>query len=578
MKHSNQDQESQPPQPDRTGRDTNTKDNLPTVLWQYLTVIVALLRQDWPIWLISLVTFMNGSWSIASILLTRIPERVQYFLPFGVFHWTRSLTLVMGFVLVYLSSHLFQRRRAAWWVAIFAAGLETIAHVIHLRTWFTALPQATTLTLLLVFKDRFSVRSESRSIRMGFVLLVGSILIALLYGTIGFWVLDKHDFGISFSITDSLIRTLRQFLLLGNSDITPVSSEAKWFLQSLDILGIVAGSFATYSLFRPIVFRFVQLPQERARATAILKKYGHSTFDYFKVWPDKSFFFSPKRESFIAYRTSNGIAFCLADPVGPDDDREVVMRAFQQFCAANGWLIAIMMPDNADAYKTLGFSLVKIGEVAVIDLNYFAAYTCDSKLLRRIRRKFEKDGYQFTRYKSPVPPLVLDEAQQVSQQWLALPHHREYGFFQGRFDRVYMEQCNLCILREINGKMVAFVNEVPSYRSGEASFDLMRYVPGSHWGTMDYLFTRMMLDLKQEGYITFNFAVAPFAGIGQRADATLVEKAVNQIFERLDWFLHSKGLRQYKLKFEPKWRDSFVAYQGGPVGLIRIGLSVNKIL
>ena len=73
-------------------------------------------------------------------------------------------------------------------------------------------------------------------------------------------------------------------------------------------------------------------------------------------------------------------------------------------------------------------------------------------------------------------------------------------------------------------------------------------------------------------------AVAPFASIGQRPDATLTEKAVNQIFERLDWFLHSKGLRQYKLKFEPRWEDTFVAYQGGPVGLIRIGLTVNRIL
>ena len=63
-----------------------------------------------------------------------------------------------------------------------------------------------------------------------------------------------------------------------------------------------------------------------------------------------------------------------------------------------------------------------------------------------------------------------------------------------------------------------------------------------------------------------------------RPDATLMEKAINQIFERLDWFLHSKGIRQYKLKFEPEWRDVFVAYQGGPMGLLRVALNVNRIL
>jgi phosphatidylglycerol lysyltransferase len=106
----------------------------------------------------------------------------------------------------------------------------------------------------------------------------------------------------------------------------------------------------------------------------------------------------------------------------------------------------------------------------------------------------------------------------------------------------------------------------------------MRYIPGSHWGAMDYLFMQMMLIQKNEGFHTFNFAVAPFVGIGNRPNATLTEKAVNQVFERLDWFLHSNGIKQYKLKFEPQWRDVFVAYQGGPIGLLRLALNVNRIL
>ena len=545
---------------------------------QYLAVHYTLLKQSWPVWLVGFVTFLNGAWSIAGILLTRVPQRVQYFLPFGVFHWTRSLTLVLGFILVYLSLHLFQRRRAAWWVAVFAAAIEIVAHIIHLNTWYTALPQATTLALLLVFRSRFTVRSESRNIKLGLVLLFGSLLIALLYGTFGFWVLAKNDFGITFSLQDGLVRSLRQFLLLGNADITAATRQARWFLQSLDILGIVAASFATYSLFRPIVYRLIQLPLERARAMSILEKYGKSTFDYFKVWPDKSFYFSPSRQSFIAYRMVNGVAFCLADPVGPAEDREAVMHNFLKFCTENGWQAAVMFPDDPAEYTKYGLSLFRVGEEAVVDLEHFAIHAIDTPHFRRVGRKFEKEGYQFVRYKPPVSPQVLDEAQYVSRQWLTLPHHREYGFFQGRFDRGYMEKCTLSVLRDKNGKMIAFVNEVPSYRPGEAYFDLMRYVPGSHWGTMDYLFAQMMLTLKSEGYRTFNFAVAPFVGIADRSDATLTEKAINQIFERLDWFLHSKGIRQYKLKFEPQWRDVFVAYQGGPMGLLRVALNVNRIL
>lgn len=545
---------------------------------QFLELHKALLKQSWPIWLVSLVTLLNGAWTIVSILLTRIPQRVQYFLPFGVFHWTRSLTLVLGFILVYLSFHLFQRRRAAWWVAVFAAGIEVFAHLVHLHTWYTALPQATTLSLLLVFYNRFTVRSESRNIKLGFVLLFGSLLIALLYGSIGFWMLDKRDFGITFSLHDGLIRSLRQFLLLGNSDITASTRHGRWFLQSLDVLGIVAASFATYSLFRPIVYRLIQLPMERARAMSILEKYGKSTFDYFKVWSDKSFYFSPSRQSFIAYRMVNGVAFCLADPVGPEEDREAVIQNFLKSCIENGWLATVMMPDDPFIYNKIGLALVKIGEEAVVDLEHFVAQTYNTKYFRYVRRKLEGEGYQVIRYKPPVSQSVLDEVTQVSQHWLSLPHHREYGFFQGRFDISYLEKCTLYVVREGKGKMVAFVNEVPSYYPGEASFDMMRHLPDLHWGMMDYLFAQMMVIMKNEGYHTFNLGVAPFVGIGNRPEATLAEKTVNQIFERLDWFLHAKGIKQYKLKFEPEWKDSFVAYQGGPMGLLRVALNVNRIL
>jgi len=530
------------------------------------------------VWLVSFVTLLNGAWSISSLLLTRLPQRVQYFLPFGVFHWTRSLTLVLGFILLYLSFHLFQRRRAAWWVAVFAAAIEVIGHAVHLGTWYTALPQATTFTLLLVFRGRFSVRSESRNIRLGLLLLFGSLLVSLLYGTFGFWKLSQRDFGITFSLQDGLVRSLRQFLLLGNSDLVPATRQAGWFLQSLDILGIVAAGFAMYSLFRPIVFRFIQLPQERARAAAIIEKYGKSTFDYFKIWPDKSFYFSPSRESFISYRMVGGVAFCLADPVGPDGDRELVIKSFLQFCTQNGWLAAFMMPDDHTGYNRYGLSIFRVGEEAVIDLEHFAAHTNETYHFKRVRKKFEKDGYRIERYKSPVPRQVQDEALQISRRWLTLPHHREYGFFQGRFERGYIEKCTLCVLRNAKGEMVAFINEVPSYRPGEAAFDLMRHLPGTHWGTMDYLFAQMMLIQKNEGFRTFNFAVAPFVGVGNKPGSTLTEKAVNQIFERLDWFLHAKGIKQYKIKFEPQWRDVYVVYQGGPIGLLRIALNVNRIL
>jgi phosphatidylglycerol lysyltransferase len=547
--------------------------------WDYAAAISAAKSQHWPVWVVSGITFLNGAWAIAGILLTRLPQRADLFFPFGVYHWTRSLTLVFGFILVYLSFHLYQRNRAAWWAAVLVSAVSVIPHAVHWRTSYNALAPALTLILLLLFGSQFSVKSESRNIRIGLALFFGSLLVALIYGTVGFWMLDQRDFGLNFTLYDALVRTLHQFFLLGNSDLAAESRQARWFLQSLNVLGVVAASFAVYSLFRPIVYRLVELPQERAQAGALLEKYGKSTMDYYKVWSDKTYFFGPRRQSFISYRAVGGVAFCLADPVGPDEtEKEKTIQAFLKFCTENGWIAVFMIPDEPLLYNKNGLSLFKVGEEAIVNLERFASTTSESKYFRYVRRKIEGDGYSLARYDPPISDPVLDEIQEVSDKWLTLPHHREYGFLQGKFEKAYLKTCKIYALRDKQSKMVSFINESPSYKPGEATFDEMRHIPGLHWGAMDYLFLKMMVDLRKEGYQTFNFGVAPFVGIGKRNDATLTEKAVNQVFERLDGFVHAKGLRQYKLKFEPEWKDSYIAYQGGPLGLLRIALNIGRIL
>jgi phosphatidylglycerol lysyltransferase len=533
---------------------------------------------DLTVWLVSGATFFNGAWAITSTLIGRLPERAVVLFPFGVYHWTRLLTLVVGFILVYLSFHLYRRSRVAWWMAIIACGVGVVAHLVHLRTSFNALPQAITLALLLANRGLFKVRSESRNIRLGIGLFLGSLLLALVYGSLGFWKLGERDFGISFSLGDAMIRTLRQFLLLGNPDVVANTRQATWFLQSLGILGVVAAGFAVYSLFRPIVFRLVQLAQERSQAAAIVAKNGRSTLDYFKVWEDKSYFFSSDSLSFISYREVGGVAFCLGDPVGPTENKSTTIRAFLDFSTQNGWVAAFLIPDEPATARLLGLSLLKVGEEATVDLDRFVSGAAEGKYFRYVRRKLESDGYIFERLKAPHAEDVLNEAQDVSDRWLTLPRHREYGFLQGRFERAYLRSCTVCALRSADGRMVAFINEVPSYRPVEATFDMMRHLPGLHWGAMDYLFLRMMVELRNEGNRTLNFGVAPFVGIGNRGDATITERAVNTVLERLDRFVHAKGLRQYKLKFDPEWKDSYLAYQGGPLGLARIALNIGRIL
>jgi phosphatidylglycerol lysyltransferase len=538
-------------------------------------------RQDWPIWLVAGATFANGLLGIVSVLVVRFQDRPALFntpLPFGLYHWSRSLTLPFGFVLVYLAFHLLQRRRAAWGLAFGGAILAAVAHAGRGHLWYAALAPAGLVVLLLLFRKRFTVRSEPRSIAQGVGLMLLSLLLALAYGTLGFWLLDKKDFGLEFSLADALVRTLRQFSLVGNSDLVAYTRHARWFLDSLDLLGLAAGAFALYSLFRPVAYRLRTLPQQRALMKSILEQYGGTSLDYFKLWPEKSYFFSADQRCGIAYKTVGGVALALGDPVGAAQALEDTTRAFVRLCADNGWGVAFhqAQPDLLPMYHRLGLQSLKIGEEAVVNLEHLVDTLQHNKHLRHDRNKFEKDGYKLVRYLPPHDPTLLAQVKEVSDEWLQIPGRRERSFSLGYFNQDYLNEFPLAVLREPAGRIIAFANEVRSYRPGEATIDLMRHRLEAPNATMDYLFIALMLALKDAGYRTFNLGMAPYAGVGDEPGASLEERAAHELAEHITRFGSYKGMRDYKAKFEPEWEDRFLIYQGGPLGLARTAVALVR--
>jgi len=530
------------------------------------------------VWVVTVAILVNGLANILQVLFTRIPQTPRLFgmlLPFGLLHVNRSLSLLFGFMLIYLALRLHQRHRVGWWIAASASALSIVTHIGQHQLWYTTAAPAVTLSLLLVFRRRFTVRTQQRSIVQGVGLVGVCTAVALLYGTIGFTLLDTHDFGRSFTLLEALGRTLREFSMLGNEDLIPSSRHALWFIRSLRLFGVMAALFAAYSLFRPVVYRIVSLPSERARARHIIEEWGRSPYDFFKTWSDKSFFFSDSDRSFISYRNVRGTAVCLGDPVGPQDEMKEIVKSFLRFCTDNGWSMVLLMPDLIPLYAQLGFTSIKIGEAAVVDLDHFCEKTAQIKYFRYVRRKLEGDGYTLKRHLPPHETTLINEIEAVSQEWLDIPGHREFGFVQGSFERAYVEETPICVLRDGTGSALAFVNEVPSYRQGEATIDMMRHRPGVHWGAMDYLFQGLMQILRQEGYRTFYLGMA---GVVEKPDKGFTEKAFFQLTKHLNWIVHSRGVRQFKDKFDPSWEDRHLVYYGSPLSLPKIAFAIIRVL
>jgi phosphatidylglycerol lysyltransferase len=532
----------------------------------------------WGVRLSAAAILLIGLVSILLVLLTRFPSHPRLYgvlLPFSVFHIRRTLNLIIGFMLIYLSLQLLQRRRVAWWISVALTSVMIITHLGHNRTSYTTVAPMLTLIVLILNRKSFTVRSEPRGIRQGFMLLGLCVAVAVCYGTFGFWLLDKRDFGIDFSLSDAMIRTLRELSLIGNSDIKPVSRHARWFLDSFHILAIVSLGFAAYSIFRPVAYQVLILPGERARARQIVAEHGRSSYDYFKTWSDKSYYFSATGRSFISYRMRMGVAACLGDPVGIENEFEGLTASFQHFCLDNGWQVVFVFPELTTLYENRGFSLIKIAESAVVDLKAFCEKTSKKKYFRYVHRKLEGEGFRFSRCEPPHPQRLLEEVEEISREWLGLSEHREFGFLEGSFNREYLASTPLAVLRDPDERVVAFVNEIPSYRKGEATVDLMRHRPGVHWAAMDYIFSMLMQRLSQEGFTSFYLGLV---GIADNPGPTIIEKAIYRISTHIDWLIRAKGVRQYKAKFEPNWEDRYLAYYRTPLSLTKIALSLTRVL
>jgi len=319
--------------------------------------------------------------------------------------------------------------------------------------------------------------------------------------------------------------------------------------------------------------------RDRAAVEAIVTQYGRAPLDYFKTWPDKSYFFASSHGSVVAYRVAWSVAVSLGDPVGPMGELEHLVESFVSFCAGRGWRVVFqeVLPDLLPVYRRHGFCVQKIGEEALVDLERFATHTSRQRGFRKTRRRLEAAGYRITREPGPHPESRLDEVQEVSDEWLSLPGRRERTFALGRFDRRYLAQHPLVVARDGDGRVVGFLNEVPGVRPGVATVDLMRHRRGVPNGLMDYLFGELMLLLRGEGYRWFSLGLAPLAGVGDRSGASILDRVAHQVYEHASAVFSFKGLRNFKAKFEPLWEERFLVYEPGLGSLVRTALALGRI-
>jgi phosphatidylglycerol lysyltransferase len=478
---------------------------------------------------VTFATLGSGIVNLFSALGDGLPQRIallRSIFPLEFLQLSRFLTLVAGLGLIVSSVNVYKRKRRALQVVALLSGLSIVFHLTKGIDYEEALCSIVLLALLVKARHEFTVKSRVPEWRTAGARAGLIVAIAVGYAA-------------------------------------SVHAHSPHLVGVLQCSTAAAVVYAGSVVFLPALYRQRTQPYERKVAAKLIDLYGRAALDFFKLWPDKSFFLSPTGEAFLAYRVAAGMAVVLGDPVGAPDQIDAIVRDFSTECERNDWRLAFYqtLPDYLALYVRAGLKRLKIGDDAIVDLGVFALNERRWKSIRTSIRKMEASGVRVTAYDPPIPEATLDELNMVSDEWLQFPGRRERQFALGHFDREYVRQTHVVAAVDAQGRILAFVNLLRSHRHGEISCDLMRRRTSAPNGIMDFLFIKVFLHCRERGFHRFNMGMAPMAGFSDSEAASPEERAVHAFFQQLGFLFSYKGLKAFKGKFATSWEPRYAIYR-----------------
>lgn len=234
------------------------------------------------------------------------------------------------------------------------------------------------------------------------------------------------------------------------------------------------------------------------------------------------------------------------------------------------------LSDFLPRYQRAGFKKLKIGDTVLVDLARFNLDGRERKKLRQSIKHLEKTGLRLVRYEPPLRDEVLNQLQQVSDEWLSLPGRRERTFSLGLFDRNYVRATPVAAVEDASGRIQAFVNVIPSYTPGATTVDLMRHRLDAPNGVMDFLFAKHFAQCRALGYSYFDLGLVPLSGFGEKEQPRPTEKAVYFFLKHLEFLFSFSGLKRFKGKYASRWEPRFVIYRH-VLDLPRLGIALTRI-
>jgi len=505
-------------------------------------------------------------------------ERLQHYLMLDVMHVSNYFVLAAGFFLLITAAFMLKGLRSAWWLALLLSIVSFVGHLTKAIDYEEATVALLIIITLLFTHREYYIQSRPRLRYVGLQTSLISIAALLIYGTVGFFLLDNRHFNANFNLVESIRSTISNYFLIGDSLTIPHTSFGRGFILSINIGGFLSMGFLLYTLVRPYVYRGNASDEELEQATSLLDRFGKSSLDYFKIYNDKMIFLTEGIEAFISYRVAGNYAVVLENPVaGNDEDLKTFISRFDTYCYENSLKnIYYRIPEESlQLYLEKGKKSMFIGQEAVVNLETFSLEGGSRKSLRNAINRIREHGFRATVHTPPIKDGVLQKMQSVSDEWLNYTERNEIIFSQGMFDWQELKQQTIITVENPEEKVIAFLNIIPDYTPSGSTYDLIRKTADAPNGIMDFILIEMFNYLKSKEYKFVNLGFAPMSGMNDAH--TFKEKSMKFAYEKIRSFSQYKGLREFKDKYDPVWYNKYLIY-ANDYDLIQVPAVLSKVI
>jgi lysyl-tRNA synthetase, class II len=470
-----------------------------------------------------------GVVGIASALTPELANRydvVRGVLPPGVPSAARVFALAFGIALVWLSRSLARRRHRAWQLAVGIVVASAAAHLAKGLDFEEATVSLLLFVALVRYRRRFDVPGDPRSVGPAMLIGLGALATSAL--VLGIEVRGGE-------IPDRI------------GDL-------------LAAIGVLAAFQLLYLWLRPLSEAVVQTVGERRLARELVEAYGRDSLSFFSLRRDKSFFFSPTRQAFLAYRVVSGAALVSGDPVGDESEFDALLAEFRRVTHARGWRLAILgaSAQNLPCYSKLGMWAFPLGDEAVLRPTTFSL---EGRAIRKVRQsvsRLTKAGYTFRIVAADAAePDLRAQLDRVSCAWRG--GHVERGFSMA-MDDLYAPGTMFAVAAGPDGAAGGFLHLAPAGKGW--SLSTMRRRPGTPNGLTEFLVVQTLAWAKEceATELSLNFcALADF--VSPDRAVTVPRRAVRRAILVADNVFQLERLHSFSRKFHPEWRPRYLCVE-----------------